>query len=471
LEHRGHSHHRGSTTTWSPDGAPDSTVPGRQATAKSGSGHEQSASGGSGPGRAPAARRSLGRKRHDPDQSESVDLFLSADFSEPPLSNTSDDKPASGKYSADRTNTPANPASSHVKTANPKLLGDLTTGILLLDISGIVNWMNPAAEDLLGISFQRAFNRPLDGLVPGIETLVELVTRARLERQSFGHAINIPSPQRDGSEQELAVRVSILGEAAEDQLLLEIFNLTQRHQLDRENSLIAQHGASRQMLRRLAHEIRNPLGGLRGAAQLLERELGDPALREFTQVIIGEADRLAGLMDNLLGPGSKPDLKMVNVHELLEYVATITESEWPDQRIQRDYDPSLPDLFVDRDQLTQAFLNLLRNAVQAISAKGVIVMRTRVLTNQVLNKNTFKLVALIEIEDNGPGVPADITDTLFFPLVTGRNDGTGLGLPLAQDLVNRHQGLIEYESEPGRTVFIVHLPILPAPVDLQVNTL
>ncbi len=214
-----------------------------------------------------------------------------------------------------------------------------------------------------------------------------------------------------------------------------------------------------------------PLGGLRGAAQLLERELGDPALREFTQVIIGEADRLAGLMDNLLGPGSKPDLQMVNVHELLERVATITESEWPDQRIQRDYDPSLPDLFVDRDQLTQAFLNLLRNAFQAISAKGVIVMRTRILTNQVLNKNTFKLVALIEIEDNGPGVPADITDTLFFPLVTGRNDGTGLGLPLAQDLVNRHQGLIEYESEPGRTVFMVHLPILPAPVDLQVNTL
>ena len=229
------------------------------------------------------------------------------------------------------------------------LLGDLTTGILLLDISGIVNWMNPAAEDLLEISFQRAVNRPLDGLVPGIETLVELVTRARLERQSFGRAINIPSPRRDGSELELAVRVSILSGAAEDQLLLELFNLTQRHQLDRENTLIAQHGASRQMLRQLAHEIRNPLGGLRGAAQLLERELGDPALREFTQVIIGEADRLAGLMDNLLGPGSKPDLKMVNVHEVLEHVATITESEWPDQSIQRDYDPSLPELFVDRD--------------------------------------------------------------------------------------------------------------------------
>jgi len=171
----------------------------------------------------------------------------------------------------------------------------------------------------------------------------------RLERQSFGRAINIPSPRRDGSELELAVRVSILSGAAEDQLLLELFNLTQRHQLDRENTLIAQHEASHQMLRQLAHEIRNPLGELRGAAQLLERELGDPALREFTQVIIGEADRLAGLMDNLLGPGSKPDLKMVNVHEVLEHVATITESEWPDQSIQRDYDPSLPELFVDRD--------------------------------------------------------------------------------------------------------------------------
>lgn len=345
------------------------------------------------------------------------------------------------------------------------LLGDLTTGIVLLTISGEVNWMNPAAEDLLGISLHRAVRKSLLGLVPGSEALVELADRARLERQSFGRAIKIPVPHRDGGELELAVRVSILTGVAEDQLLLEMFNLTQRQQLDRENTLLAQHGASRQMIRQLAHEIRNPLGGLRGAAQLLERELDKPALREFTQVIIGEADRLAALMDSLLGPGSKPHARMVNAHLLLEHVATIIESEWPELTIERDYDPSLPEIFVDRDQLTQAFLNLLRNASQAVAGAGKVVVRTRVLSNQIINRRTFRLVALIEIEDNGPGVPEDIADTLFFPLVSGRDEGTGLGLSLAQDLVNRQQGLIEYESEPGRTVFMVNLPIVKPSTD------
>jgi two-component system nitrogen regulation sensor histidine kinase GlnL len=168
-------------------------------------------------------------------------------------------------------------------------------------------------------------------------------------------------------------------------------------------------------------------------------------------------------MDSLLGPGRQPERQSVNVHELLERVATIVQSEWPHQRIRRDYDPSLPDLSIDRDQLTQAFLNLVRNAAQAIDGMGDIVLRTRVLTNHIINTTAYRLVALIEIEDNGPGVPADIADTLFYPLVTGRAAGTGLGLPLAQDLVNRHQGLIEYESESGCTVFRVHLPIVHDP--------
>jgi two-component system nitrogen regulation sensor histidine kinase GlnL len=343
------------------------------------------------------------------------------------------------------------------------LLDDLTTGIVLLNKSGEVNWMNAAAENMLGVSLRRARHNPLPGFVPGIEELVELTQRARLEGQNFGRAISVPSPQRDGSELELAVRVSIMAEAAHDQFLLELFNLTQRHQLDRENILLAQHGASRQMIRQLAHEIRNPLGGLRGAAQLLERELVDPALHEFTGIIIAEADRLAALMDSLLGPGNGPNARLANVHEFLERVTTITESEFPDLTIERDYDPSLPDLFVDGDQLTQAFLNLTRNASQATGGNGIVLIRTRVLTNQILNGQSFKLVALIEIEDNGPGVPDDIADTLFFPLVTGRNDGTGLGLSLAQDLVNRQRGLIEYDSQPGRTVFMVHLPIVEPP--------
>jgi two-component system nitrogen regulation sensor histidine kinase GlnL len=353
------------------------------------------------------------------------------------------------------------------KDLETTIFRELTTGIVFVDADANILWLNPAAEDLLGVSLQRALGAALDGLAPGIEPLVALCERARHEQKSFGQTLNLPTPQRDGSEQEVSARVSLTSSPADNLLLIELFDITQRHQLDRESTLLAQHGVTRRMLRQLAHEIRNPLGGLRGAAQLLERELADPALHEFTQIIIGEADRLATLMNNLLGPGQQPNKQLINIHELLERVATIVESEWPAQTVQRDYDPSLPDLLADRNQLTQALLNLLRNSAQATDGKGRIILRTRVLTNQILSKQNFKLVALLEIEDNGPGVPQDIADTLFYPLVSGREDGTGLGLPLAQDLVNRHGGLIEYESEPGCTVFRVHLPILQSSVEAR----
>lgn len=340
-----------------------------------------------------------------------------------------------------------------------QLFNELATAVILVDDLNRVTWLNAAAEYLLGTSNRRALLKPLGVLVPGIEPLADICERARTEQTSFGQSIRIPAPQRDGTEQEFGVRISPMGDRAADPLLIELFDITTQNQMGKGSTLVAQHGVSRRMIRQLAHEIRNPLGGLRGAAQLLERELGDPALREFTQVIIGEADRLAALMDSLLGPGRQPHTQSTNVHEILERVTTIVESEWATQSILRDYDPSLPDLKVDPDQLTQAFLNLLRNAAQAVDGQGELTVRTRALTNQILNQTRFKLVALVEIEDNGPGVPPDIAETLFYPLVSGREDGTGLGLPLAQDLVSRHNGLIEYESVPGRTVFRVQLPI------------
>jgi len=322
--------------------------------------------------------------------------------------------------------------------------------------------MNTAAEDLFGISLKRAQGKPFETLVPGLEGLSALCKRARVEQQSFGQSLRIMAPQRDGSELELAARVGPANDGSSDMLLIELFDITQRHHLDRENALVAQRGVSRRMLRQLAHEIRNPLGGLRGAAQLLERELEDPSLHEFTQVIIGEADRLESLVAGLLGPGGRPDMRPANLHEVVEYVARIVSSEEPEIDLQRDYDPSLPDLLMDRDQLTQALLNLMRNAAQAIEGKGKLIVRTRVGTNQVLSNRLHRLLAVVEIEDNGPGVPEDIADTIFYPLVTGRKNGTGIGLPLAQELVTRHQGLIEFNSRPGKTVFSVSLPVLEA---------
>ena len=458
MEHRGSSFGSNKPATGSTDGPSDSRIYGRS-TARPAAADEQHSADGRAKRPASAANRGSRRERQSADSLGTSDFLLSTDLSESSLDNSAPtcESSASEIFSQGQQTElfPNSPGADSLS-----LLRELTTGVVLLDADGCVTWMNASAEDVLGLSFKRAANLPLATMAPGLEELGDLCRRARQEQKSFGRALNILSSQRDVGELELAVRVSLMGHSSEEPLLLEFFDITQRHQLARERNLIAQHGASRQMLRQLAHEIRNPLGGLRGAAQLLERELPDPSLREFTQVIIGEADRLAKLMDNLLGPGSQPNMQQSNLHEQLERVATIVESEWPTLKIVRDYDPSLPELYIDRDQITQALLNLLRNASQATQGCGNVIVRTRVLGNQILNTSSFKLTALIEVEDDGPGVPEEIADTLFYPLVTGRPDGTGLGLPLAQDLVNRHRGLIEYESEQDRTVFMVHLPII-----------
>ena len=350
-----------------------------------------------------------------------------------------------------------------------KLFDALATAVLVLDRDNCVAGLNTAAEGLLGISEKRALGKALADLVPGLDELEEPCARARDELQSFGKTLRIMAPQRDGSELEVAARVSPANDGSSNMLVIELVDITQRHQLDRESALVAQRGVSRRMLRQLAHEIRNPLGGLRGAAQLLERELDDQSLHEFTQVIIGEADRLEGLVAGLLGPGGPPDMQLRNLHEVLEHVARLVASETPGLQIQRDYDPSLPELLLDSDQMTQALLNLMRNAAQAMAGQGQMMLRTRVRTNQVLSNRMHRLVAVVEIEDTGPGVPEDIAETIFYPLVTGRDDGTGIGLPLAQELVNRHNGLIEFISQPGRTVFSVSLPVVTSATEADAS--
>ena len=214
------------------------------------------------------------------------------------------------------------------------------------------------------------------------------------------------------------------------------------------------------MIRQLAHEIKNPLGGIRGSAQLLARQLDNAELTEYTDVVISETDRLAGLVDTLLGPGGPPDKQPVNVHELLEYVVRLTEAEEPKNiAFRRDYDPGLPLIDLDRGQVVQALLNLVRNAIVALDGQGTITLRSRAVTNFTIGDTRHNVIASIEIEDDGPGIPPDLQDSVFYPLVTSRPDGTGLGLPAAQELLSRHGGLIEFESRPGRTVFLVRIPL------------
>ena len=248
-----------------------------------------------------------------------------------------------------------------------------------------------------------------------------------------------------------------VGDAA---LLVEMTDVTRRSRISRENTLLIQHGAGRQMIRQLAHEIKNPLGGIRGAAQLLERQLVEEELTEYTDVVISETDRLAALVDTLLGPGGPPNKQPVNMHELLEYVVRIIEAEEPKKLIfVRDYDPGLPLIDLDRDQIVQAFLNLVRNAAAALDGQGTITLRSRAVTNFTIGDKRHRVIASIEIEDDGPGIPPDMQDSVFYPLVTSRPEGTGLGLPAAQELLSRHGGLIEFESRPGRTVFFIRVPL------------
>ncbi len=287
----------------------------------------------------------------------------------------------------------------------------------------------------------------------------DILGRVAATGDHYANEMRLAPTEVHAAERIIDCRVSPVA-AGEASLLVEITDVTRRSQITRENALLIQHGAGRQMIRQLAHEIKNPLGGIRGAAQLLERQLDDEALQEYTQVVINETDRLAGLVDTLLGPGGPPNKQPVNVHELLEYVVRLIEAE--DGRalnVRRDYDPGLPLIDLDRDQMIQAFLNVMKNAAAALEGQGTLTLRSRAVTNFTIGNVRHRVIASIEIEDDGPGIPAELQDTVFYPLVTSRPEGTGLGLPAAQELLSRHGGLIEFESRPGRTVFYLHIPL------------
>ncbi len=343
-----------------------------------------------------------------------------------------------------------------------RILDGLTTSILIVDGAQKLIYLNNSAETLFGVSRNQMLGKPLSELLVDAAALSAVVTRAVETWRPISRRELALRPIYGDSELTVDCTVAPFEEAGTPSaVIIEISDGTQHQRITRENALLTQIGGSRAMIRQLAHEIKNPLGGLRGAAQLLERQLADASMREYTSVIISEADRLATLVDTLLGPGHHPRKESVNVHELLQHVGHLLTADAPTVSIERDYDPSLPPLLLDRHQIIQAMLNLGRNALQALSSKSEgarITLRTRALTNENIGTRRYRLVACVQFEDNGPGVPEHLRDTLFYPLVTGRVDGTGLGLAVAQDLVSRHDGLIEFESRPGLTTFTILLP-------------
>jgi two-component system nitrogen regulation sensor histidine kinase GlnL len=243
-------------------------------------------------------------------------------------------------------------------------------------------------------------------------------------------------------------------------VLVQIEQVDRHLRISMEEQILAQQNAARMLLRGLAHEIKNPLGGIRGSAQLLQRELASEELREYTQIIMDESDRLQSLVDRMLGPNKPLLLEPINIHKVLERVRQLVQVEAPaGVSIERDYDPSIPLVNGDGDLLIQAILNIVRNAAQAVGVRGRILIRTRIHRQVTIGNKRNRLVVKIDVEDDGPGIPDALMGQIFYPMVTGRAEGTGLGLSIAQSLINQHGGLIECNSEPGHTVFSIFLPL------------
>jgi len=336
----------------------------------------------------------------------------------------------------------------------------LATAVFVLDENFLVSYTNPAAENLFAVSAKHVVGLPLHQVFAEGGELAAAVDYALQHNSSFTeHDLTLLGP----SEQKLQVSCTVTPlEGEKAGLLLEFHQMDQQLKVAREERMLLQQQANRELIRNLAHEIKNPLGGIRGAAQLLEHELPRPSLREYTQVIIKEADRLQSLMDRLLTPHRLPHIAPVNIHEVLERVRSVLLAETPHGiLIRRDYDTSIPDLFGDKEQLIQALLNIARNAVQAMQGKGEIMLRTRIARQVTLAKKRHRLAAMIQVIDNGPGIPEAIRERIFYPLVSGRAEGSGLGLTLAQTFVNEHHGTIECDSRPGYTCFTLLLPLAP----------
>ncbi len=346
----------------------------------------------------------------------------------------------------------------------------LGTAVVVLDAELRVLYVNPPAEHLLDSGArQLAGQRFPDLFVQGRQFDAKLRHAIAKSWGFWDQALDL---ERAGAP---ALHLNCLATPAESggaRLVLELRSIDQRLRIEREERSLTQAVANRELIRNLAHEIKNPLGGLRGSAQLLERELDRPDLREYTQVIIKEADRLQLLMDRLLTPHRPPHVGQVNVHEVCERVRSLILAEFPaGARIERDYDTSLPEIQGDREQLIQAVLNIVRNAAQAFAgassgrfpdgnpAPGEIVLRTRIARSATIARRRHRLALELQVLDNGPGIPPELRERVFHPLVSGREGGTGLGLTLAQTFVQQHQGSIECDSQPGRTVFSITLPL------------
>ncbi|MEQ8517242.1 MAG: nitrogen regulation protein NR(II) [Chromatocurvus sp.] len=341
------------------------------------------------------------------------------------------------------------------------LLENISTGIVGLDDDLRVTFLNPAAEAMLEVSSARIAGQRAELMLALPNTWIETLHQARREK----HAIvrrSLRLHLHNGTETQVDLVVTPLQDGGPLAFLAELQAIDRLLRISREESLLSAQEATRTVIRGLAHEIKNPLGGVRGAAQLLARELPQGELHEYTEIIIREADRLRDLVDRLLGPNTKPILEKLSIHEILEHVCQLIRVEAVGRvQLEKDYDPSLPDILGDRTQLVQAVLNIMRNAMEALAHQPDA--RLRVISRSqrqfTIGSKRHRLVCRVDIIDNGPGIPEELKHSLFVPMVSGRANGSGLGLSISQSIINRHGGLLTCDSEPGNTRFSLYLPM------------
>ncbi|WP_284709137.1 nitrogen regulation protein NR(II) [Marinobacter sediminum] len=351
------------------------------------------------------------------------------------------------------------------------ILDSLTTAVLVLEDSLKIRYLNPAAESLFETSMTRSYGQPFNDILVDSRDALTTLYAAVENGQSY--------TRREAefvltSGTRLTVDYSVTPVSLDPaELLIEIQPRDRLLRISREEDIISQQETTRILVRGMAHEIKNPLGGIRGAAQLLDRELNSEDQREYTRVIIDEADRLRSLVDRMLGPNKALKLASTNIHEVLERVGTLLEAESKGRLVfLRDYDPSIPEFRGDKEQLIQAFLNIARNAMEAAfetraghssQESPTITFRTRALRQFTIGHRRHRLACRVDVIDNGPGIPPDLLQNVFYPMISGRASGTGLGLSITQSIIGQHHGLVECESEPGRTDFIIFLPLEDTP--------
>jgi two-component system nitrogen regulation sensor histidine kinase GlnL len=343
----------------------------------------------------------------------------------------------------------------------------LSTAVVVVDNSLRVAYVNPAAEQLFAMSATSLRGIPLEQFWWESGRNMDGFHQSFRDHHPFTRREALLTLPANPQPALVDYSVTPITDHGAELLLLEVRPLERLVRMSREESLVAAHQATRALVRGVAHEVKNPLGGIRGAAQLLARELNNAQLQEYTEIIISETDRLRNLVDMMLGPRKPMEFRHTNVHQVVERVRSLIQAEvGKDIYIDRDYDPSLPEIWADNDQLIQAIMNIVRNACQALQENRAqrnprILLRTRAMRQYTIGTVRHRLSCLVEIEDNGPGIPRELEETLFYPMVSGRPHGTGLGLSIAQSIISQHRGSIECDSHPGRTVFKLLLPIDP----------